>query len=94
MAEGLFLVYKSNAADPSAQLVDGIHAVLVNSDDGSTTAEIIADAIASCVAGGHALPSGYFDTVNNIDSMSAGLLPTDLDVCIFLPRGIQTVLHA
>lgn len=91
MAKGLYMVSVANAANPNVTIVDGIHAVLINSDDGGTNATIIAEAEAQVVAAGHDIPSGYFDTVTDIDDLTSGPLKDDEDTMIILPRGTETV---
>jgi len=91
MAEALFLVTKSGLNVPSQTVVDGIVAVLINKDDAQTNPQIIADAVAQCVAGGHPLRAGYFDTVSKVSDLAAGALKDNKDCLIFLDRTTQTV---
>lgn len=92
MAEALYLVTKASADSPQQDIVNGIHAVLINSDDGGADADIIAEAVAQVVAGGHAVPDSYFDTVTAIADLTSGPLPTDEDVMIILPLTTQLVV--
>jgi len=91
MAEALYLVTKANAQHGGETIINGIHAVLINSDDGGTDAQIIAEAEAQVVAGGHPIPSGYFDTVAAVGDLTSGPLPTDEDTLIILPLATQAV---
>lgn len=91
MAEALYLVTKDSDS-PQQPFINGIHAVLINKDDGQTDAQIIASAVAQCVAGGHTLTGGYFDTVTAVGDLTSGPLPTDVDAMIILPRTTQLVV--
>jgi len=93
MAEALYLVVKATPEAPVNTIIDGIHAVLINKDDGQTDAQIIADAEAQCRAGGHPVKSGYFTNVYGATALigAAGALTDNKDTMIFLPRGTQTV---
>lgn len=82
MAEAIYLVRVAVPEAPQRDIIDGIHAVIGNYDDGSTDAEIIADAVAACVSAGHDIPAGYFDTVVAVLT----LLPDDTDTAIFSDR--------
>jgi len=86
MAEALFLVTRSDAEQRQGT-IDGINAVLINSDNAGTTAETIADAVAQCVAAGHPLPTGYFDSIDEVSDLTTGSLKDDLDCFIFLHEG-------
>lgn len=90
MAEALYLVSKANADSPCETIIDGIHCVLINSDDGGTDAEIIAEAEAQ-VQTLHPVPDGYFDTVTAIGDLTAGPLKDDTDTMIILPLTTETV---
>tara|TARA_R110000824_G_scaffold396286_2_gene597651 strand:- start:327 stop:608 length:282 start_codon:yes stop_codon:yes gene_type:complete len=82
MAETLFLVNKGSQV--GATFVNEINACLINSDDGDTDAVVIAAAEAQCVAAGHAVPGGYFDTVLDIGAApGTGALGDDDDCYIF-----------
>jgi len=91
MAEALYLVTKSASNDPSATLIDGIHAVLINSDDGGSDAQIITEAETAVQGHGHAIPDGYFDTVSAVGDLTSGPLPDDTDIMIFHPRTTEIV---
>jgi len=86
MAEAYYLVSVADPESPHRDLIDGIHTVLGNYDDGSTDAEIIADATAKVIAAGHDIPSNYFDTVTAVVT----LLPDDTDTHIVGPRWAET----
>jgi len=93
MAEGLHLVEKTTG--PGNQLINNVSAVIINSDDGKTTAQIIADAVALCNSlhlspdAGDPYPTGYFDTVNLVsDLVTSGDFRTDQDGIIFNTIGV------
>ena len=86
MAEALYLVTRTDAARRMGT-INGINAVLINADDGGNDAATIADAVAQCVAGGHAIPTGYFDTVDEVGDLTSGSHKDDLDCTIFLAEG-------
>lgn len=88
MAAALYLVNKSGSQAPSDRLINGIHAMIVNADDAGSSAVTIAEAVATAVAAGHPLPTGYFDTVTKIGVPTGGDMTTDTDARIFLARGI------
>lgn len=92
MAAAIYLVSKAQAESPEQTLIDGIHAMIVNADDGGTSATTIAEAIATAVAAGHPLPSGYFDTVELLGPDTGGIMDTDEDALIFLKREITRVI--
>jgi len=81
MAEAYYLVTQSKSARRQG-VIDGIHSVVGNYDDGSSDAEIIADAYAKVVAAGHPIRSDYFDTVVALTTAA----PDDTDTIIFLPE--------
>jgi len=92
MAEALYLVRKANADSPSETIIDDIHVALVNADDASTDAEIIADAEAQ-IQTLHPIPDDYFDTVVAIADLTSGPLPDDTDTMLILRRTV-TVIEA
>jgi hypothetical protein len=87
MAEALYLVSKADKQN-GVMLIDDIVACIINSDDAGTDADKIADAVAQAVAAGHPLPTGYFDTVEDIGDLATGKLSTDLDTVLFTRRGM------
>jgi hypothetical protein len=92
MAAAIYLVSKSQAESPEQTLFDGIHAMIVNADDGGTTATTIAEAIATATANGYSLPAGYFDTAELLGPDTGGIMNTDEDALIFLRREIIRVI--
>jgi len=86
MAEAYYAVTVAAPEAPQRDLIDGIHTVIGNYDDGSTDAEIIADAYAKVVSAGHDIPSDYFDTVVLLTT----LLPDDTDTLIIGNRWSET----
>lgn len=84
MAETLFLVSKADA--PGISHVDDVNAVLINADDAASLAVVTAAAVTQCVAGGHAVPSGYFDTMLDLGDLSTGALKDADDAYIFAGR--------
>lgn len=85
MAAALYLVSKTAPESPSERLIDGIHAMIINADDGHSAAEVRAHAVARAVALGHPLQTGYFDTTEAL----ATLLDTDLDAIVVLGRQLH-----
>ncbi len=92
MAKALYLVTKSGAGQPEKTNIDDIHACLINSDDGGSDADIIAEAIAQAVVAGHPLPAGYFDTVEDVGDLTTGKMPTDEDTIVILRRGTTEII--
>ena len=90
MAANTYLVTKASADDPSITLIDGISSCIINSDDGGTDAEIIGEAEAALQGAGVAIPSGYFDTVEDVSP--SGILDTDEDLIAFRHRGTVRVI--
>lgn len=86
MVEAVWLVTREN--DPGDSHRDGIKAVVINADDASTVAQVIADAV-GMVNGlfpsddGDKLPAGYFDAAVEIGDLTAGPIRTDLDGYVF-----------
>lgn len=89
MAEALFLVERTAQTDNNVR--DAIKTVVINSDDGKTDAQIIADAVAAvnaalpadADAASNKLPDGYFDTVSTLSDLTSGPLATDQDFMTF-----------
>ena len=90
MAEALYLVSKANADSPSETIINDIHCALVNADDASTDAEIIADAEGQ-IQTLYPIPDGYFDTVTAIGDLTSGPLPDDTDTMVILRRTLVTI---
>lgn len=90
MAEALYLVTVAAPEAPQRDILDGIHAVLINKDDAQTDAQIIASAEAKVIAMGHNIPAGYFDTVQAIGDLTSGPLPADTDAMLIGPRFIES----
>ncbi len=86
MAAQIYLVTKAQSQQPEQTLIDGIYAMLINADDGSSDAVNIAEAVATAVAAGHPLHSGYFDTIQLIGPPTLGIMTTNEDAILFLPR--------
>lgn len=86
MAEKLFLVTKAHPEYTANTLVDNITGILINADDGHSDAEVIAHAVAKCVAAHHPVRTGYFDTVAAIADLSAGILGADLSAVLICGR--------
>lgn len=89
MAEALFLVTRT--VQGVNQDKDQVREVIINSDDGSTAAETIQDAVdalnaAEPVEAGAEpkYPTGYFDTV--VALTAAVTLGADLDFIAYPPR--------
>lgn len=89
MAAALYLVSKTHAEKPVENLVNGLQAIIINADNGHTSAEIIAEAEVVVKAAGHAIRSGYFDTVTALSTLDA-----DHDYLLILPRGITNGISA
>lgn len=89
MALQLYLVSKSGSEAPSSTLINGLHAMVVNADDGGAASVTIAEAIATANAMGHPLHDGYFDTVELLGPPTAGIMTTDGDALILRTRGIE-----
>lgn len=92
MAAQLYLVTKSGSEAPSSTLINGIHAMIVNADDGGSAATTIAEAVATAQAAGHPLNDTYFDTVELLGPPTSGIMDTDEDALIFINRTIQRVI--
>lgn len=97
MAEGIFLVTKSNANHN--QTVNGILAVLINADDAAGTPAIIAAAVAAAERSyvgssvNSSFRTGYFDSVLNVADLLAGPLKDAGDAFVFaantVPRKVE-----
>ena len=92
MAAQLYLVTKSGSIAPSSTLIDGIHGMIVNADDGGAASVTIAEAIATAQAAGHPLNDTYFDTVELLGPPTAVIMDTDEDALIFINRTIERVI--
>lgn len=68
MVAQVYLVKVDNPEDPVKTLIDGIHVVLTNADDGDSEATIIAEVVATANANGIPLPDGYFDTAEQFNT--------------------------
>lgn len=97
MAESVVLV--TRAASAGEQLVNGVRAVLINSDDGGTDAQKIIEAVAACnrafpkdAAGSDPFPAGYFDTVLEVGDLTSGPIPDDTDAIVFAGSNVVTTL--
>ncbi len=92
MAEALFLVTRTNQLGDN-DMRNGVHAMLINNDDGDTDAVTIADAILRLNAhfGAGSYPDGYFDTVQEVGDLTSGPAPDNGDIMVFLPREVVTV---
>ena len=88
MAEGLWLVTKKIHGGDT--LVDGVYAMLINDDDGTSEANVLLNAIAQFngETGASVLPAGYFDAAVLISDLTAGALKDDNDFYVFttMPR--------
>ena len=83
MAEALWLVTKSTDSEGGKTLKDKLHACVINSDDGNTQAQVIAQAESQARAGGFAVLDGYFDTAVEISDLASGPLQDDGDAYMF-----------
>lgn len=86
MAAQIYLISKAESQKPVRALIDQVHAVIANSDDGGTDAVIIAEAVASAQALGFNLPADYFDTVEILGPPTAGIMTTDEDIIVLTDR--------
>lgn len=92
MALEVQLITKDNPEQPEKTLVDGIHTVIFVADDGNTDAVNIAAAEAAVQAAGHAIPDGYFDTLERLGPPTTGIATTDQDIIVILPRASTRVI--
>lgn len=86
MVAALYLVSKANPENPNLTLVDGIHACIVNADDGGSSAVTIAEAEATLQGAGYPVPDGYFDTVEQLGVPTGGIMTTDEDLILIRNR--------
>lgn len=94
MAEALYLVTRTGN---TKRLINGVRAVLINSDDAGTNADIIAEAVIGLnraypkdAEGSDPFPDGYFDTVQSPADLTSGPVPDDRDVIIFADNQVLT----
>lgn len=83
MAEGIFLMRKL-AQGNGKTVVNGVDAVVMNSDDANTLAQHNANAVAICNAaypkdpgGSDPFPADYFDSATAITDLVAGPIQND-----------------
>lgn len=92
MAEALYLIKRDEA--PGEKIIDGVFAVVINSDDAGSDAQKRAEAIAQANAAGHALPANYFDNSTPILlSTASGELADDEDAYVFSVTGSRGVIE-
>lgn len=93
MAEALWLVVKASPEAPANTVIDGIHAVLINKDDGQTEAQVIAAAEAKLVAAHHPVKSGYFTNAYLAATLigGGGTLNDNQDTYVILDRGVEVI---
>lgn len=96
MAEALFLVSKTPRG--GEHVVNGVRTVLINADDGGSTAVICAaasDAANAAVdysaTGIPPFAADYFDTATNVTDLTAGPLKDDGDAYVIGPNGPSKV---
>lgn len=92
MAAQLYLVQKANADSPSETVINDLHCMIINADDGSTDAVNIAEAVATAREAGHPIPDGYFDTIQQIGAPTGGIMDTNEDAIIILRRTTTEVI--
>lgn len=85
MAKALYLVSRSTAVGQRS--VDAVNHVLINKDDTSTNAQIIAEAVVKANAA-FGLTNGefdanYFDTVEKVSDLTTGPLAADTAAYVF-----------
>ena len=92
MAESLVLVTKS--VQGGEKLINGVRAVLINTDDAGSDAQKILEAEAALnrafpkdAAGADAYPAGYLDTVLEVGNLTSGPIPDDTDAIVFAGTG-------
>lgn len=97
MAEALWLVTKT-VRTGSSDVRDGIHAVIINADDGQNAAATIVEVEDRINAGfpsdsgaGDKIPAGYFDTAIIIDDLTSGPLKDDKDCFVFQAKEVITI---
>jgi uncharacterized membrane protein len=81
MAAAVYLVYRAT----HTKVIDGIRAMVINADDGHTTAQISAEAAVVAAALGHDLPSDYFES-----KVALATVDADHDAILIIPTGVQT----
>ena len=92
MAAAIYLLTRGSAYQPEKLIINDIHAMIVNADDGDNDAAKIAEGVATAVAAGHPLPTGYFDTVQKLGVETGGVMTTDEDAIILLRRSKTEVI--
>jgi hypothetical protein len=92
MAEALWLVTRTIQPGDNG-VRNGVHAVVINNDDGDTAAVTISDTVARLNAqfGADAYPAGYFDSAVIISNLTTGPLQDDQDCYVVLPREVITI---
>ena len=86
MAAAIYLLTKAGSYQPEKLIIDDIHAMITNADDGDPDATKIAEAVATAVSLGHPLPTGYFDTVQKLGVETGGVMTTNEDAILILRR--------
>ncbi len=92
MAAAIYLVTRAGAESPETMIINDLWAMIINADDGDADAVKIAEAVATAVAAGHPLPTGYFDTVQKLGVETGGIMDTDEDAIILLRRSKTEVI--
>lgn len=97
MAEALWLIRKTlgTGGDVGGKtLINGIHSMVMNDDDGQSLAQKLATAsgILNTKFGTTEYNTTYFDTADNIGDLSSGFLPADGDAVIFQPHDTPEVI--
>lgn len=92
MAAQIYLITKAGAENPALTSVDDIHAVIMNQDDGGTTAVRMAAATTAVEALGHPVGGTYFDTEQLLGPPTAGIMTTDLDTILILRRKTEEAI--
>lgn len=86
MAEAYWIVTRDIPEQPHVGLINGLHTVIINADDGSTEAEAITDAETILQADGYTIPDDYFTSALLLTT----LLPDDTDVAVIHPKSAYT----
>lgn len=84
MAQQIYLISKDNPEDLD-QLVDGVHAMVLNADDGDSDTVKKTEAATVCRAQGVQVEDDYFDTVRLLGPPTAGVFEDNGDAIIFRP---------